>query len=162
MYYYLSGYTSKAIGTELGLTETQSTFSSCFGSAFLTLYPVKYAEVLENKIIEHNPKIYLINTGWNGRKERLDLEKTRNIISLINLGKIQNKDFFKVPYFNLKIPNSLLKEDLDFYNPMRSFKKEDWYTSALNLAKKFNYNFKKFQLIKSDLIDKYGAFGPKI
>ena len=117
---------------------------------------------LKIRLYKHNPKIYLVNTGWNGRKERLDLEKTRNIISLINLGKIQNKDFFKVPYFNLKIPNSLLKEDLDFYNPMRSFKKEDWYTSALNLAKKFNYNFKKFQLIKSDLIDKYGAFGPKI
>ena len=51
IYYYLSGYTSKAIGTEIGLTETQATFSSCFGSAFLTLHPVKYAEVLENKII---------------------------------------------------------------------------------------------------------------
>jgi len=80
IYYYLSGYTSKAIGTEIGLTETQATFSSCFGSAFLTLHPVKYAEVLENKIIKHKPKIYLVNTGWNGRKERLDLEKTRNII----------------------------------------------------------------------------------
>ena len=163
IYYYLSGYTSKAIGTEIGLTETQATFSSCFGSAFLTLHPVKYAEVLENKIIEHKPKIYLINTGWNGRKERLDLGKTRNIISLINFGKIQDKNFFEVPYFNLKIPNSLLKEDTDFYNPIRSFKDDkSWRANALDLTKKFNHNFEKFKLIKSNLINRYNAFGPKI
>ena len=163
IYYYLSGYTSKAIGTEIGLTETQATFSSCFGSAFLKLHPVKYAEVLENKIIEHKPKIYLVNTGWNGRKERLDLEKTRNIISLINFGKIQDKNFFEIPYFNLKIPNSLLKEDTDFYNPIRSFKDDkSWRVNALDLTKKFNHNFEKFKLIKSDLINRYNAFGPKI
>ena len=162
IYYYLSGYTSKAIGTEIGLTETQTTFSSCFGSAFLTLHPVKYAEVFEYKINKHKPKIYLINTGWNGQKERLDLEKTRNIISLINLGKIQNRDFFEIPYFNLKVPNSILKEDPNFYNPMQSFEEKDWHTNALNLAKKFNDNFKKFKLIKSALINRNSAFGPKI
>ena len=88
IYYYLSGYTSKAIGTEIGLTETQATFSSCFGAAFLTLHPIQYAEVFENKILKHNPKIYLINTGWNGKKERLSLEKTRNIINQINMNSI--------------------------------------------------------------------------
>ena len=163
IYYYLSGYTSKAIGTEIGLTETQATFSSCFGSAFLTLHPVKYAEVLENKINEHKPKIYLINTGWNGRKERLDLNKTRKIISLINTGLINDDDFSEIPYFNLKIPNSLLKKDINFYDPRSSFSEEEvWNDNALHLAQKFNDNFKKFKFFNSDLINRYGVFGPKI
>jgi phosphoenolpyruvate carboxykinase (ATP) len=82
---------------------------------------------------------------------------------LINFGKIQDKNFFEIPYFNLKIPNSLLKEDTDFYNPIRSFKDDkSWRVNALDLTKKFNHNFEKFKLIKSDLINRYNAFGPKI
>ena len=162
IYYYLSGYTSKAIGTEIGLTETQTTFSSCFGSAFLTLHPVKYAEVLEYKINKYKPRIYLVNTGWNGKKKRLDLNKTRNTISLINSGEINDQLFLTIPYFNIKIPNSLLKINEGFYDPRLSFnKKEDWNINALNLTKKFNENFKKLKFVKSDLIEKYSFYGPK-
>jgi len=163
IYYYLSGYTSKAIGTEIGLTETQATFSSCFGAAFLTLHPIQYAEVFENKILKHNPKIYLINTGWNGKKERLSLEKTRNIINQINMNSIKHDEFLTIPYFNLKIPNSLLKDDLNFYDPRLSFNEmEDWGVNALKLAEKFNNNFQKFKSVGSAMVDKYSSFGPKI
>ena len=162
IYYYLSGYTSKAVGTEIGLTETQITFSSCFGSAFLTLHPVKYAEVFEYKIKKYKPKIYLINTGWDGQKKRLDLNKTRNTISLINSGKINDQSFLRIPYFNLKIPSSLLDSDESFYDPRLTFnKKEEWDVNALNLTRKFNENFEKLKLIKSDLIEKYSSYGPK-
>ena len=163
IYYYLSGYTSKAIGTEIGLTETQATFSSCFGAAFLTLHPIQYAEVFENKILKHNPKIYLINTGWNGKKERLSLEKTRNIINQINMNSIKHDEFLTIPYFNLKIPNSLLKDDLNFYDPRLSFNEmKDWDINALKLAEKFNNNFQKFKSAGSTIVDKYSSFGPKI
>ena len=163
IYYYLSGYTSKAIGTEMGLTETQATFSSCFGAAFLTLHPIQYAEVFENKILKHNPKIYLINTGWNGKKERLSLEKTRNIINQINMNSIKHDEFLTIPYFNLKIPNSLLKDDLNFYDPRLSFNEmKDWDINALKLAEKFNNNFQKFKSVGSAMVDKYSSFGPKI
>ena len=163
IYYYLSGYTSKAIGTEMGLTETQATFSSCFGAAFLTLHPIWYAEVFENKILKNKSKIYLINTGWNGKKERLSLEKTRNIIHQINTGSISNDKFLTIPYFNLQIPQLLLENDLDFYDPRLSFNTtEDWDKNALELAKKFNDNFQKFRSLKSDLADKYSLFGPQI
>ena len=163
IYYYLSGYTSKAIGTEVGLIETQATFSSCFGAAFLTLHPIQYAKVFENKILRHEPKIYLINTGWNGHKERLSLEKTRNIIHQINMGSISHDKFLTLPYFNLRIPQSLLENDVNFYDPRLSFNEsKDWDINALELAKKFNNNFEKFKFIKSDLADKYSLFGPQI
>ncbi len=163
IYYYLSGYTSKAIGTEIGLTETQLTFSSCFGAAFLTLHPIEYAKVFLDKILAHQPQIYLVNTGWNGKKERLSLRKTRNIIRQINMGHIFHHDFITIPYFNLKVPKSLLKSDLDFYDPRLSFSNDsDWNINALVLARKFINNFQKFKSIKSDLSHKYDLFGPKI
>ena len=66
LYYFLSGYTSKVAGTERGVEEPEATFSACFGEAFLTLHPIKYAELLKKKIEEHKSNIYLVNTGWVG------------------------------------------------------------------------------------------------
>tara|TARA_B110000444_G_C18474654_1_gene426355 strand:- start:237 stop:539 length:303 start_codon:yes stop_codon:yes gene_type:complete len=96
------------------------------------------------------------------QKKRLDLNKTRNTISLINSGEINDQLFLTIPYFNIKIPNSLLKVNEGFYDPRLSFnKKEDWNINALNLTKKFNENFKKLKFVKSDLIEKYSFYGPK-
>jgi phosphoenolpyruvate carboxykinase (ATP) len=64
MYHFISGYTSKVAGTEMGVTEPQSTFSACFGEAFLPLHPYAYAEMLAEKCAKHNAKVWLINTGW--------------------------------------------------------------------------------------------------
>src|SRR5262249_22015341 len=64
MYHYLSGYTAKVAGTELGVKEPKATFSACFGKAFLTLHPTKYAELLAQKMDKHHSVAYLINTGW--------------------------------------------------------------------------------------------------
>ena len=79
----------------------------------------------------------MVNTGWNGKKERLDLNKTRNTISLINSDKSRTDQLFlTIPYFNIKIPNSLLKVNEGFYDPRLSFnKKEDWNINALKLYK---------------------------
>jgi phosphoenolpyruvate carboxykinase (ATP) len=66
MYHFLSGYTAKVAGTERGVTEPTPNFSACFGAAFLTLHPTKYADLLKEKLAKHNTKCFLINTGWTG------------------------------------------------------------------------------------------------
>lgn len=68
MYHFIAGYTSKVAGTEVGITEPQSTFSACFGAAFLPLHPTTYAEMLAVKMKKYNTVAWLLNTGWSGGK----------------------------------------------------------------------------------------------
>ena len=82
---------------------------------------------------------------------------------LKDVTKIADDEFLTIPYFNLKIPNSLLKDDLNFYDPRLSFNEmKDWDVNALKLAEKFNNNFQKFKSVGSAMVDKYSSFGPKI
>ena len=90
-YHFLSGFTAKLAGTERGVDKPTPTFSACFGAAFLTLHPTKYAEVLSKRMKMNNSKAYLVNTGWNGRGERISLKNTRSIIDNILNDKIDNK-----------------------------------------------------------------------
>ena len=87
-YHFLSGFTAKLAGTERGVDKPTPTFSSCFGAAFLTLHPTKYAEVLSRRMKMNSSKAYLVNTGWNGRGERISLKNTRLIIDNILNNKI--------------------------------------------------------------------------
>jgi len=82
-YYFLSGFTAKLAGTERGITEPTPTFSACFGQAFLSLHPTKYAEELVKKMEESGAKAYLVNTGWNGTGKRISIRDTRGIIDAI-------------------------------------------------------------------------------
>src|SRR5574344_2174394 len=82
-YYFLSGFTAKLAGTERGITEPTPTFSSCFGAAFLSLHPTKYAEELVKKMEKTGAKAYLVNTGWNGTGKRISIRDTRGIIDAI-------------------------------------------------------------------------------
>ena len=66
MYHFISGYTAKVAGTEVGVTEPQATFSPCFGGPFLVWHPSKYAELLAAKMKQHNARVWLVNTGWSG------------------------------------------------------------------------------------------------
>ena len=88
MYHFISGYTSKVAGTEVGVTEPTPTFSACFGEAFLPLHPFVYAEMLAEKCEKHNVKVWLINTGWvrggYGVGKRMSLTQTRAIIDSIH------------------------------------------------------------------------------
>ena len=88
MYHFISGYTAKVAGTERGVTEPTATFSPCFGGPFLTLHPLKYAELLREKMNHHNVPAYLVNTGWVGQSaksgaKRISLPMTRKIIYAI-------------------------------------------------------------------------------
>src|SRR5690606_33407625 len=82
-YYFLSGYTSKLAGTERGITEPTPTFSACFGAAFLSLHPTRYAEVLNKRMEQADAQAYLVNTGWNGTGKRISISTTRGIIEAI-------------------------------------------------------------------------------
>ena len=92
MYHFISGYTAKVAGTEMGVTEPEATFSACFGAAFMVWHPSKYAELLAEQIRKNNSKVWLVNTGWSGGGygvgERFSLKYTRAIIDAIHSGAL--------------------------------------------------------------------------
>lgn len=149
MYHYLSGYTAKVAGTELGVTEPTAAFSSCFGKPFLLLHPTKYAEVLGKKMAEHHANAYLVNTGWSGGAygtgERMSLKVTRRIIDSIFDGSLENANFETMPVFNLQIPIHIDGIDDAILNPRNTWADKDGYDAmSAKLAGMFVENFKTF------------------
>ena len=164
MYHFISGYTAKVAGTERGVTEPTATFSPCFGGPFLTLHPLKYAELLREKINQHNVPSYLVNTGWIGAgaqsgAKRISLQVTRKIIYAILDGTIKSANFETDPYFGVDVPTSL-----DDLGPETLISSKAWsdleeYKSvAEQLVNKFQENFKEFNIDD----DKIVKAGPKL
>ena len=106
-YYFLSGFTAKLAGTERGITEPTPTFSACFGAAFLSLHPTKYAEELVKKMEMTGAKAYLVNTGWNGTGKRISIRDTRGIIDAILDGSIEKAPTKTIPFFDFVVPTEL-------------------------------------------------------
>lgn len=149
MYQYLSGYTAKVAGTELGVTEPSATFSSCFGAPFLALHPTAYSTILGQKMDEHGSKAYLVNTGWSGGRygvgKRMSLKVTRRIIDAILNGTIDEAETERLPVFHLEVPTSLPEVDSTVLNPRNTWEdKEDYDRTARKLAQMFIDNFKTF------------------
>ena len=147
MYYFLSGYTAKVAGTERGITEPVTTFSACFGEAFLPLHPTAYADLLGKKIDEHNVNVYLVNTGLNGRGERMSIKDTRACINGILNGSINDAEFETLPIFNLQVPKTLEGiKDNAILNPRNTWDDEDKFNDTLrDLATKFIANFDRYK-----------------
>ena len=144
-YHFLSGFTAKLAGTELGVTEPTPTFSACFGKAFLSLHPTQYAEQLLKRMQASGAKAYLVNTGWNGTGERISIKATRAIIDAILDGSIDSAQTEQVPVFNLAIPTSLPGVDSRLLDPRKTYDKPDeWSQRADDLAKKFIKNFEQY------------------
>ena len=144
-YHFLSGFTAKLAGTERGVTEPTPTFSACFGAAFLSLHPTRYAEELVKKMESVNAKAYLVNTGWNGTGERISIKDTRGIIDAILDGSIEKAETKTIPYFNLQIPTDLPGVDSSVLDPRDTYAEEsEWHDKAVNLAQLFIDNFKKY------------------
>ena len=120
-YYFLSGFTAKLAGTERGITEPTPTFSSCFGAAFLTLPPTKYAEVLVKRMEASGAKAYLVNTGWNGSGKRISIKDTRGIIDAILDGSIDTASTATIPYFNFTVPTELKGVDTKILDPRNTY-----------------------------------------
>lgn len=144
-YHFLSGFTAKLAGTERGVTEPTPTFSSCFGAAFLSLHPTKYAKELVKKMDAHGAKAYLVNTGWNGTGKRISIKDTRGIINAILDGSIENTETKTLPIFNLEIPTSLPGVNPAILDPRDTYEnRSEWNEKATKLAALFIKNFEKF------------------
>ena len=144
-YYFLSGFTAKLAGTERGITEPTPTFSACFGAAFLSLHPTKYAEELVKKMKMTGAKAYLVNTGWNGTGKRISIRDTRGIIDAILDGSIEKAPTKTIPYFNFVGPPELPGVDPKILDPRDTYECAcQWEEKAKDLAGRFIKNFAKF------------------
>ena len=144
MYYFLLGYTAKVAGTETGINEPVTTFSSCFGAPFLPLAPSFYAEMLGDKMEEHDTNIWLVNTGWTGGAygigNRIKLSYTRSLIQAVLKGGLENLPFKKEAIFGLKIPVFCLGVPNSILNPRNNWKNKQAYDKT---AKKLLANFEE-------------------
>ncbi|WP_431357429.1 phosphoenolpyruvate carboxykinase (ATP) [Hymenobacter nitidus] len=150
MYHFMSGYTAKVAGTEMGITEPQTTFSACFGAVFLPLHPTKYAEMLGQKMDE-NPdvNVWLINTGWTGGSygvgSRMKLGYTRAMITAALNGELNEVAFTKHPIFGVEVPASVPGVPTDILDPRNTWSEKEAYDkTAASLAEKFVNNFRKY------------------
>ena len=144
-YYFLSGFTAKLAGTERGITEPTPTFSACFGAAFLSLHPTKYAEELVKKMEMTGAKAYLVNTGWNGTGKRISIRDTRGIIDAILDGSIEKAPTKTIPYFDFVVPTELPGVDPKILDPRDTYADAaEWTKKAEDLAGRFIKNFAKF------------------
>ncbi|MET4073009.1 phosphoenolpyruvate carboxykinase (ATP) [Hymenobacter sp. UYCo722] len=150
MYLFMSGYTAKVAGTEMGVTEPQTTFSACFGAVFLPLHPTKYAEMLGKKMDE-NPDInvWLINTGWTGGSygtgSRMKLPYTRAMITAALNGQLDEVKFTKHPVFGMMVPGAVPGVPTEILDPRNTWADKEAYDKTANsLAEKFVTNFQKY------------------
>ncbi|NCA21088.1 MAG: phosphoenolpyruvate carboxykinase (ATP) [Crocinitomicaceae bacterium] len=149
MYHFMSGYTAKVAGTEVGITEPTTTFSAGFGAAFLPLHPAKYAKLLGDKLEGTDIKVWLINTGWSGGAygvgSRMKLSYTRSMITAALTGKLNDVTFEKLPIFDLEFPTSCEDVPSELLNPRNTWSDKAAYDATANsLASKFVANFEKF------------------
>lgn len=162
MYHFLSGYTSKLAGTERGVTEPEATFSSCFGAPFLPLRPSVYAEMLGQKIDEHQAKVYLVNTGWSGGSygvgKRMNLAYTRAMVTAALNGSLEQAAFTPDPIFGVGIPDQVEGVPSEVLQPRTTWEDPAAYDSkARELAGLFIRNFEKF----TDASEAIRSAGPK-
>ena len=149
MYHFMSGYTAKVAGTEVGITEPTTTFSACFGAAFLPLHPAKYAALLGDKLNGTDINVWLINTGWTGGSygvgSRMKLSYTRAMITAALTGQLDGVTFEKLPIFDLSMPTSCPNVPSEILNPRETWSDKNAYdATAKSLAEKFVKNFEKF------------------
>jgi len=163
MYHFISGYTAKVAGTEVGVKEPQATFSACFGAAFLVWHPTKYAEMLAEKMRKHGAEAWLVNTGWSGGAYgtglRMKLEYTRAIIDAIHSGELATAPTTIDPFFGFEVPQRCSGVPDAILTPRKVWSDSAAYDStAAHLADLFRKNFSKYaDAAGADLI----AAGPK-
>ena len=150
MFYFMSGYTAKVAGTEVGVTEPQATFSACFGAPFLVWQPSKYAELLADRMRRHGSHAWLINTGWTGGAygagSRISIKYTRAIINAIHDGLLDEVPIAVDPVFGLEVPTKCPHVPSEVLTPQASWPDTAAYqATAAKLAGLFAENFKQFQ-----------------
>ena len=149
-YHFISGYTAKVAGTEVGVTEPEATFSACFGEPFMPMHPGVYADLLSNKMAEHNATCWLINTGWSGGQygvgSRIKIPWTRAMLNAALDGDLDNVEFVIDPRFNVEIPTSCTGVPSEVLQPRETWdNKEEYDITADKLARMFKENFKRYE-----------------
>ena len=150
MYHFISGYTAKVAGTEVGVTEPQTTFSACFGRVFLPLHPAKYAELLGKKLDDDkNVNVWLINTGWSGGAygtgSRMKLSYTRAMINAAMKGELNDVEYVPHPVFGVLMPTSVPGVPAEILIPRNTWADKEAYDRKANeLAGLFIKNFEKY------------------
>ena len=159
MYYFVSGFTSKLAGTEIGVKEPVPTFSTCFGEPFLPLDPAKYAEMLKEKVEKTGASVYLVNTGWNGTGERTKLKYTRAMVTAALNGDLLKSDFVEDPFFGVSVPTTCPGVPDELLIPAKTWEDQEAYKEAANkLAAMFIKNFsEKYQHMPAEIVNA----GPK-
>jgi phosphoenolpyruvate carboxykinase (ATP) len=151
MYQFISGYTSKVGGTEVGLgKEPEITFSACFGGPFMVHHPYKYAELLKRKIERHDVKCWLVNTGWVGGPygvgKRISIKYTRALLTAALTGKLEKVEYFKDPVFGFEVPKTCPDVPENVLEPWSSWPSRVEYDKKYkDLAQRFIENFKRFE-----------------
>jgi phosphoenolpyruvate carboxykinase (ATP) len=165
LFYFLSGFTAKLAGTEIGVTEPQPTFSTCFGEPFLPQSPSVYARMLGEKLDDHGSSVWLVNTGWTGgaygEGNRMPIAATRRMLSAALVGELADADYREDPVFGFEVPTSVPGVDAKLLDPRSTWSDPDAYDrKARELALKFRDNFeKKF----ADQVDAaITAAGPRV
>ena len=163
IYHFISGYTSKMAGTEVGITTPVATFSACFGEPFLVWHPVKYATMLADRLEAHGASAWLLNTGWVGGAEkgaRCPLKHTRAIIDALHAGKLDHGDYAVDPVFKLRYPKHCDGVPPELLDPASAWAdKAEFARIQADLAGRFAANFTKYADRVSDAV---AAQGPRV
>ncbi len=163
-YHFISGYTSKIAGTEIGLgIEPQITFSSCFGAPFMVRKPSDYAAMLKERMLKHGSRCWLVNTGWVGGRfgvgKRISIRHTRNLLNAALEGKLDNVEYRKDKLFGFEVPLTCPDVPEDVLEPSNSWGNKDEYWKKYDaLAARFIENFK---LYEKDVDQKVKNAGPQ-
>ena len=164
MYYFLSGYTAKVAGTEIGVTEPEATFSTCFGAAFMPRHPSIYGNLLKERIARGAAQCWLVNTGWTGGKygtgNRMPIKATRGLLNAALDGSLNDAEFRKDPNFGFDVPVSVVGVDSGILDPRSTWAdKDDYDRTAAKLVDLFVDNFGEF----ADHVDEgVRQAGPKV
>ena len=150
MYHFLSGFTSKTPGTEVGVVEPTPTFSTCFGAPFMPHRPEVYGKLLQEKIAQTGATCWLVNTGWTGGKygtgRRMPIKVTRALLTAALNGSLRNADFRTDKYFGFAVPTSLPGVEPHILDPIKTWAdKAEFDKTARALVGMFQKNFAKFE-----------------
>ncbi|MCZ8019608.1 phosphoenolpyruvate carboxykinase [Novosphingobium sp.] len=151
MYHFLSGYTARVAGTEIGVTEPEATFSTCFGAPFMPRHPSVYGNLLKERIAKGGVKCWLVNTGWSGGMatmpgiKRMPIKATRALLNAALDGTLNHGEFRKDPYFGFEVPVAVAGVDSKLLDPREAWADPaDYEKTAADLVRKFIDNFEQF------------------
>ena len=148
-FHFISGYTAKLAGTEIGVTEPKATFSACFGAPFLPRHPGEYARMLADRLDEHRIPVWLVNTGWTGGPygigHRMQIDHTRNMVRAALQGALADVEYETDPVFGIEVPTTVPGVPTEVLRPRATWAEPAAYDAkAHELAEMFAANFESY------------------